>query len=108
MSPVKLTTSRSYWNAWTIIIGCVASTRPVSLKGISRCYPLLDVNGYHVNIRWIREIQDSTEQKILDWATRFGLEHGHGHGDDVEWEALHPFQMTNIQRKLLINYIGAY
>jgi hypothetical protein len=35
--------------------------------------PLLDVNGHHVNIRWVREIQDGTEQKILDWATRFDL-----------------------------------
>lgn len=68
--------------------------------------PLLDVNGHHVNIRWVREISDGTEQKILDWATRFGLEHGHG--DDPEWRALHPFQTTNVQRKLLINYIGAY
>ena len=68
--------------------------------------PLLDVDGHHVNIRWVREIQDSTEQKILDWATRFGLEHGRG--DDAEWQALHPFQTTHVQRKLLINYIGAY
>jgi hypothetical protein len=40
--------------------------------------PLLDVNSDHIDIRWVREIQDGIKQKILDWATRFGLEHGHG------------------------------
>jgi hypothetical protein len=47
--------------------------------------PLLDINGYHINIHWCREKQDDTAQKLLDWATRFGLEHGH----DAEWQALH-------------------